>query len=92
MACECPGCPSLTSRTPTNTSIQTTNTDYSTPVTDTTPDDSVLNAPIARTTTVESKLTKAQQILAIKESMDEEEHGAYLDTRDMGEDFYSVGL
>ena len=55
------------------------------------PNDSVSNAPIARVTTITPKLTKAQQILAIEESMDEEERGAYLDARDMGEDFYSVG-
>ena len=40
---------------------------------------------------MEPKLTKAQQILAIEESMDKEERGAYFDACDMGEDFYSVG-
>ena len=56
-----------------------------------TPNDSVSNAPVARVTAVKPQLTKAQQILAIKESMDEEEQGAYIDACDMGEDFYSVG-
>ena len=75
----------------TNVSARTTSTTDSTTAVEITPDNSVSNTPVACTTTVESKLTKAQQILAIKESMDEEERGAYLDARDMGEDFYSVG-
>ena len=91
MAHECPGRSPPTSRTSTSVSAQTTNTDNSTTAVNITPDDSVSNAPITRVTTVEPKLTKAQQILVIEESMDEEERGAYLDTRDMGEDFYSVG-
>ena len=44
----------------------------------------------ARVTTVGPKLTKAQQIVVIEESMDDEERGAYLDARDMGQDFYDV--
>ena len=38
------------------------------------------------------KLTRAQQIRAIEEEMDEDERGAYLDARDMGEDFCSAEL
>ena len=90
MACECPGHPP-TSRTPTNVSARTTTTTNSTTVVEVTLDDSVSNAPAIRVTAVEPKLTKAQQIMAIKESMDEEERRAYFNARDMGEDFYSVG-
>ena len=38
------------------------------------------------------KLTKAQQIRAIKESMNNKERGEYFDARDMGEDFCTAGL
>ena len=38
------------------------------------------------------KLTRAQRIRAIEEEMDEDERGAYLDARDMGEDFCNAGL
>ena len=38
------------------------------------------------------KLTRAQCIRTIEEEMDEDEHGAYLDARDMGEDFCSAEL
>jgi hypothetical protein len=37
------------------------------------------------------KLTIAQQIRALKEKMTEEEHGAYLDAWDMGQDFCNAG-
>ena len=37
------------------------------------------------------KLTRAQQIRALEESMEDEEHAAYLDARDMGSDFWSAG-
>ena len=43
------------------------------------------------TTTTTPKLTKAQQIRALEESMAEEERAEYLDARDMGEDFWSAG-
>ena len=36
------------------------------------------------------KLTKAQQIRALEESMAEEERAEYLDARDMGQDFWSA--
>ena len=45
--------------------------------------------PAATTTT--PKLTKAQQIRALEESMAEEERAKYLDARDMGQDFWSAG-
>ena len=41
-------------------------------------------------TTTALKLTKAQQIRALEESMAEEERAEYLDARDMGEDFWSA--
>ena len=91
MARECPGHSPSTLRTPTNVSARTTTTTDDTTVVEVTPDDSVSNAPAVHVTTIGPMLTKAQQILAIKESMDEEECGAYLDAHDMGEDFYSVG-
>jgi hypothetical protein len=37
------------------------------------------------------KLTKAQQIRALEDTMTDEERGEYLDTRDGGEDFYDAG-
>ena len=91
MARECPGRPSPNSHTPTNVSAWTTNTNDSNTAVEVTPNDSVSNTSTICTTAVEPKLTKAQQIMAIEESMNEEEQGAYLDARDMGEDFYSVG-
>ena len=42
-------------------------------------------------TTTTPKLTKAQQICALEESMAEEERAEYLDARDMGQDFWSAG-
>ena len=41
-------------------------------------------------TTTTPKLTKAQQIHALEESMAEEERAEYLDARDMGQDFWSA--
>ena len=41
-------------------------------------------------TTATPKLTKAQQIRALEESMAEEERAEYLDARDMGQDFWSA--
>ena len=37
------------------------------------------------------KLTKAQQIRALEEAMEDEERATYLDSRDMGADFWSAG-
>ena len=42
-------------------------------------------------TNTTTKLTKAQQICALEESMAEEERAEYLDARDMGQDFWSAG-
>ena len=43
------------------------------------------------TTTPPTKLTRAQQIRALEEAMEDEEHATYLDARDMGTDFWSAG-
>ena len=37
------------------------------------------------------KLTRAQQICALEEAMEDEERATYLDSRDMGADFWSAG-
>ena len=47
------------------------------------------NKPADSTTT--PKLTKAQQIRALEESMAKEERAEYLDAHDMGQDFWSAG-
>ena len=44
----------------------------------------------SNTTTPPTKLTRAQQIRALEESMEDEEHATYLDARDMGSDFWSA--
>ena len=45
----------------------------------------------AVTTTPPTKLTRAQQIHALEEAMEDEERATYLDARDMGLDFWSAG-
>ena len=57
-----------------------------------TPDNLVSNAPAVRTTTIKPKLMHAQKIAALKEEMSNEEHSTYLDSHDMGMDFYNVEL
>lgn len=47
--------------------------------------------PTTTNTTPPTKLTKARQIHAIEESMEDEERASYLDSRDMGLDFWSAG-
>ena len=42
-------------------------------------------------TTTSTKLTRAQQIRALEEAMEDEERATYLDARDMGADFWSAG-
>ena len=42
-------------------------------------------------TTNPTKLTRAQQIRALEEAMEDEERATYLDSRDMGADFWSAG-
>ena len=46
--------------------------------------------PDSTTTTPSIKLTRAQQIRALEEAMEDEECSTYLDTRDMGSDFWSA--
>ena len=73
-----------------NTTMSTTTT----PATNAT----TTTAPTTTTTTSSPlsppgpKLTRAQRIRAIEEEMDEDEHGAYLDACDMGEDFCNAKL
>jgi hypothetical protein len=70
------------------TTADTTNATTSTTVvaaTTTAPPTTTTTPPIA--TPPRSTLTKAQQIRALEESMNDEERGTYLDARDMGEDF-----
>ena len=43
------------------------------------------------TPTNSTKLTRAQQIRALEEAMEDEERATYLDARDMGADFWSAG-
>ena len=43
------------------------------------------------TPTTPTKLTRAQQIRALEEAMEDEERATYLDARDMGSDFWSAG-
>ena len=47
------------------------------------------HAPTSKTPT--TKLTRAQQIRALEEAMEDEERATYLDARDMGSDFWSAG-
>ena len=47
--------------------------------------------PTATSKTPTTKLTRAQQIRALEEAMDDEERATYLDARDMGSDFWSAG-
>ncbi|KAH9009604.1 hypothetical protein EDB85DRAFT_2162508 [Lactarius pseudohatsudake] len=48
--------------------------------------------PAEATAPIPQKLTKVQQLDAITATMTDEEYGAWLDSRDMGEDFYSAEL
>ena len=52
-----------------------------------TPDPSTTSVPKTSAT----KLTRAQQIRALEEAMEDEERATYLDARDMGSDFWSAG-
>ena len=48
--------------------------------------------PPTTNTTNSAKLTRAQQIHALEEAMEDEERATYLDSRDMGADFWSAGV
>ena len=47
--------------------------------------------PKGAATPTTQKLTRAQQIRALEEAMEDEERATYLDSRDMGADFWSAG-
>ena len=47
--------------------------------------------PTSTSTTPPTKLTRAQQIRTLEEAMEDEERATYLDSRDMGSDFWSAG-
>ena len=49
------------------------------------------NTSTTPTPTNSTKLTRAQQIRALEEAMEDEERATYLDARDMGSDFWSAG-
>ena len=53
--------------------------------------DSPSKTPSTPTPTNPTKLTRAQQIRALEEAMEDEERATYLDSRDMGADFWSAG-
>ena len=59
---------------------------------ETTTENKTNDSPPKNTTTPTTpRLTKAQQIRALEEAMDDEERATYLDARDMGSDFWSAG-
>ena len=53
--------------------------------------DSSSKTPPTTNSTNSIKLTRAQQIRALEEAMEDEERAVYLDARDMGSDFWSAG-
>ena len=76
-------CPKNSNRNPNSTARETTtenNTTNSSSKTLPTPNP-----------TDSTKLTRAQQIRALEEAMEDEERATYLDSRDMGADFWSAG-
>ena len=79
-----------------NVNQNTTTARESTTTTSTTPTTTTATTTPNLTTTTSPppgpKLTRAQRIRAIEEEMDKDERGAYLDARDMGEDFCSAEL
>ena len=72
-------CPKNTNRS-LNSNARETTTETKTP-----------DPPTATSKTPTTKLTRAQQIRALEEAMDDEERATYLDARDMGSDFWSAG-
>ena len=70
-------CPKNANR---NSNVRETTTETKTP-----------DAPASATTSKTPKLTRAQQIRALEEAMEDEERATYLDARDMGSDFWSAG-
>ena len=76
-------CPKNSNRNFNTNACETTTDDKNTKPPSTTP--------TTTSTTTSTKLTRAQQIRALEESMEEEERAMYLDARDMGSDFWSAG-
>ena len=72
------------------------NRNFNTQVHETTTNDKNVEPPPKNSTTTNTppstKLTRAQQIRALKEAMEDEERAMYLDARDMGSDFWSAGV
>ena len=83
-------CPKNANRN--NSNQTTTNVHESTPATPTTTATTTPPVAVATPPPPGPKLTRAQRIRAIEEEMDEDKRGAYLDARDMGEDFCSAEL
>ena len=78
--------------TTTNTNTTTTDTNSPNALTSNVPTVTTATTNPTPPPTTTPKLTRAQHIRAIEEEMDKEERGAYLDARDMGEDFCTAGL
>ena len=75
-----------------NSNQTTTNVRESTTTTPTTTTTTTPPVTVATPPPPGPKLTRAQRIRAIEEEMDEDKRGAYLDARDMGEDFCNAEL
>ena len=60
-------------------------------VRETTTENKTIDSPKTSPTNNSTKLTRAQQIRALEEAMEDEERATYLDSRDMGADFWSAG-
>ena len=80
MVCDCP---------------KNSNQNFNSNARETTTENKTTNSPPKTTTTSDAtpstKLTRAQQIHALEEAMEDEERATYLDARDMGSDFWSAG-
>ena len=76
-------CPKNTNQN-TSSNVHETTTETKTP-------DPPLTTPATTNKTPITKLTRAQQIRALEEAMEDEERATYLDARDMGSDFWSAG-
>ena len=75
--------------------LKNSNRNLNTNVHETTTNDKDTSSPSKNTTTTSpmtsTKLSRAQQICALEEAMEDKEHATYLDARDMGSDFWSAG-
>ena len=80
MACDCP-----------KNLNQNSNVNMRETTTDNKNTDSSSKTPATTNPTNSTKLTRAQQICALEEAMEDEERATYVDARDMGLDFWSAG-